>query len=153
MNNRYSPVQNRGDNDTTDFIIRSSPALNVADAVLKQDGGRSIDLEPYTLFAKIADDQKYTPYINNLAVDGTAIPAGIYIGPTIAAADIVAGDIPNISVLVLGAWFDESKLIMEAKTLDAKIGAGTVHVKTVRDYLYYRGLIPMPTSTSSGGEN
>ena len=151
---RYLPKQLRSDHDSSDFIIRSSPALNITDAVFKQDGGRSIDLEPLTLLGRLAAGQEYRAYVDEAATDGTAIPAGIYIGPVIPAADIVAGDVENIDVLIYGAWFDESRLIIEnAKTLETIIGTASIHAKTVRDYLHYRGLIPMPTSTSSGGEN
>lgn len=151
---RYLPKQTRTDHDTSDFIIRSGPALNVADAVFKQDGGRSIDLEPFTLLGRLASGQEYRAYVDEAATDGTAIPAGIYIGPTIPAADIVAGDVENLDVLVYGAWFDESRLIIEnSKTLETIIDVGTIQARTVRDYLHYRGLIPFETSTSSGGEN
>ena len=151
---RYFPVQDRADHDTSDFIIRSLPALHVTDAVFKQDGGRSLDFATYTLLGKLASGQEYRAYVDETAVDGTAIPAGIYVGPTIAAADIVAGDVAGIHVLVFGAWFDANRLIIEnSKTLETIIGTGTIHAKTVRDYLFYRGLIPFPTSTSSGGEN
>jgi hypothetical protein len=151
---RYLPKQVRNDHDTADFIIRSGPALHLADAVFRGDGGRSIDLETFTLLSQYEDNQDYTSFVNEAAADGTAIPAGIYMGPTITAADIASSDIANLDVLIFGAWFDESRLVIEnAKTLETIIGTGTIHAKTVRAYLHYRGLIPMPTSTSSGTEN
>jgi hypothetical protein len=149
---RYLPVQSRTDHDVSDFIIRSSPALYLTNAVFRGDGGRSIDLETYTLLSQYENNQDYTSFVNETAADGTAIPAAIYVGPTITAAEIAASDIANLHVLIFGAWFDESKLVIEnAKTLETIIGTGTIHAKTVRAYLHYRGLIPMPTSTSSGG--
>lgn len=147
-------VQQRTDHDTSGFIIRSGPALNIADGVFKQDGGRSLDLEKFTLLSKIAVGQEWRAFVDEAATDGTAIPLGVYVGATIAAADIVVGDVANISVLVFDAWFDESKLIIEnSKTLETVIGAGTIHARTVRDYLRSVSLIPFGTSTSSGGEN
>ena len=154
MTDRYSPVQSRADNDSTDFIIRSGPALYIADATYLEDGGRSIDLASRTLMAKRASSQKWRSFVNEAATNGEAIPAGIYVGPTIPAADIAAGDVKNLEILLFGAWFDASRLIIEnAKTLETVIGTGTIHAKTVRDYLFYRALIPLGTSTSSGGEN
>lgn len=151
---RYIPVQRRRDNDTADFIIRSGPALNITDAIFKQDGGRSTDLETFTLLSRMAVEQKWRAFVDEGAIDGTAIPQGIYIGPTIPAADIVDGDVEELCVLIADAEFDESRLIIEnSKTLETVITVGTTDLKTVRDHLKTIGLIPRPTSTSSSGEN
>lgn len=151
---RYIPVQRRGDNDTADFIIRSGPALNITDAIFKQDGGRSTDLETYTLLSRMAVEQKWRVFVDEGAIDGTAIPQAIYIGPTIPAADIVAGDVSNLCILIADAWFDENRLIIEnSKTLETVITIGTTDLRTVRDHLRTIGLIPFETTTSSGGEN
>lgn len=151
---RYIPVQGRGDHDSADFVIRSGPAINITDAIFKQDGGRSTDLEPFTLLSRIAAGQEWRAFVDEGAVDGTAIPQGIYTGPAIPAADIVAGDVPDLCVLIADAWFDENRLIIEnSKTLETVITIGTTDLKTVRDHLRTIGLIPFETSTSSGGEN
>lgn len=151
---RYIPVQKQQDNDTSDFIIFSLPALNITDAIFLQDGGRSVDLEPFTLLAKQASSGKWRAYADEAATDGTAIPQAIYLGPAIASADIVAGDVFDIPILVAGAWFDENRLIIEnSKTLETIHATGTIHARTNRDILRTLYLIPRPTSTSSGGEN
>ena len=148
------PVQGRTDLSNAQFVRFSMPGYTEVKAILLTDSERSVDLEPLTLLAKVAATGKYTPFINEAATDGTAIPAGIYFGPTISAADIVAGDVENIPVITAGIKFDGGMLVIEnSKTLDTVIGAGTIHARTVRDYLRSYMLIPVPTIQHSGGEN
>jgi hypothetical protein len=150
----YQPVQGRTDLSNAQFVRSSLPGYTETKGVYLTDGGRSIDLEPYTLLAKRASSGKYRAFVNEAATNGEAIPAGIYFGPTIAAADIVAGDVPNLVVITAGIKFDEGLLVIEnAKTLETVIGTGTIHARTVRDYLRSYMLIPVPTLQHSGGEN
>lgn len=152
---RYQPVQHRTDLDTRDFILSAERALYIQGTYL-EDGARSIDLEPNTLLAKRATSQKWRAFVNEAATNGEAIPAGIYTGPPILAADIVAGDVENLPILIAGfpVELDEEMLIIEnAKTLETVIGTGTIWVRIVRDYLRNLGLIPRLTTQSSGGQN
>jgi hypothetical protein len=150
----YLPVQVRADLESKDFIRYSGPAMNVVKGIYLQDGSRSIDLEQYTVMAKRASSQKWRSFVNETATNGEAIPQGIYVGPTIPAADIVAGDVSGLSILIADAWFDQNMLVFEnAKSLTTVITVGTTDVRVVEDHLRGYGLIPLLTTQHSGGEN
>ncbi len=147
-------VQARLDNDNTPFILLSLPAVINKAGVLLQDGGRAAVLFQYTLLSKIAATGKLVPYTDETAVDGTAIPYGIYMGCDILAADLVAGDVVDVQVLEGGAWFDKEKLVIEnAKTLATVIAAATVNNRTVDDELRRLSLYSEETIEISSFEN
>lgn len=152
-------VQNRLDIDTRPFILEELPVCKRIDrAVIAQDAGRVEDLLSRTLMAKIAATGKWVPFTDETAVDGTAKPAGIYdpegeLGD-IATADIVAGDVTDVPIIIFGALFDDSKLVIEnSKTLDTVIAATTVQAETVADALRKISLIPQSTISGSLPEN
>jgi hypothetical protein len=139
---RYSPVQLRYDAEISRFIVDGKPMIDHL-ATLAQHAGRSGDIEPYTLVSKIAATGKWQVFNNEAAGDGTAIPQGIYVGPTVAEADIQAGDVENFPVLLRDAHFREAWLVIEnAKTLDTIITVGTTDLRVVRDHLMGLNLIP-----------
>jgi len=147
-------VQARRDIDTTPFILFSYPAVRKDNGVLLQDGGRAVPLVSFTLLAKVAASGKFVPFTDETAVDGTAIPAGIYIGDDVAAADLVAGDVIDAPVLLFGARFADDKLVIEnAKTLATIIDVGTVNARTVEDELISISLIPENVIDISNFEN
>lgn len=138
--------------DTTPFVLHDIAAYRIGDAVIKQDAGRDGDISQYTLMSKEAATQKWVPFSNEAAVDGTAIPQGIYMGDDIPEADIIAGDVLDNQILITGVIFDEEKLVIEnLKTLDTVIDAGAIQAKTVRDHLRTLLLIPVKTISSSKG--
>ena len=159
MTDRYVPVQARRDLDYGTFVISSNDAMFLGDAVIAQDAGRTIDLEPNTLFVKFGDGAnlgKWRSFVTETATNGSAIPQGIYVGPKIASADIVAGDVEGAAILIIGypVVFDEEKLVIEnAKTLETIISNGTKDFRSVRDHLRILGLIPRLISSSIGGSN
>lgn len=151
-------VQVSRDNNTVPFIRFPNPAAIISDAIIAQDGGRAIPLAPITLMAKIAATQKWVPFTDETAVNGSAIPQGVYLGPSIAAADIVAGDVTDNQILVGAAFVDLNQLIIEnSKTLDTVInatgGADNINIQTVRDYLANRGIFVEDTDDISRFEN
>lgn len=149
---RYDDVQARKDHDPSSFVVKGEGVYTIA-AIIGQDGGRSTPLLSKTLLAKISFNGKMTPFIDEGATNGTAIPAGIYMGSDIPAADIVAGDITGVVVLLSDAWFDDGKLVIEAsKTLDTNIIIGN-DVRTVGDRLRSLGLIPVLTESNTDPEN
>lgn len=146
-------VQNSINNAILAFIL-SGLALSRTDQILFTDAGRSTDLVFGTLLAKIAATQKWVPFTDETATDGTASPQGIYIGPNIAFADIVAGDITDLSVLVGDAVVDVTQLVIEnSKTLNTIIGVTSVNARTVKDQLAFRGIFAEDTVNISGFEN
>ena len=148
-------VQSQLDINTTPFVLFSNMSSRKDNAVLLQDAGRGIvDLAPYTLMAQISASEKWVPWTDIAAVDGAAIPSGIFlpsdIQGAILAADIVAGDVEDVPILVFGAKFDEDKLVMEnSLTLETVLAAATVNNKTAREVLIEKSLIPVRTTTAS----
>jgi len=146
-------VQNRGDISTVPFI-RYGMSLTKEGQTIKSNGSETLPLLPYTLMAKIAASQKWTPFISEAATDGTAIPQGIYMGPSIPAASIVAGDVLGAAILVGDALFDSSQLVIRAaKTLNTVITVGTTDLRTVEDHLADRGLFAENTVNFDEFEN
>lgn len=151
-------VQVRGDLDTRNFILKTYPATRRDQATIAQDAGRTTTLEPFTLMAKVSATQKWVPFTSETAVDGSAIPQGIYLGEQILAATLVAGDVEDVPILENGADFDEALLIIEnSKTLDTVIATSDAtnvySKKTVRDYLADKMLIAVDTISISEKEN
>jgi len=149
----YQPVQKRTDVDTRPFVLEGHPK-NLGNAVFEQDGGRSGDLETFTLLAQISANGKFTSYTDETATDGTADPGGIYLGATIPEQDIIDGDVSLVAILTDNATFDDTRLIIEnSKLLATIIAAGTVNARTVEDVLRRRQLIPVSTINRAGFEN
>lgn len=148
-------VQASQNNSNKPFILNDGLGLTKDNLVLLQDAGRATALVFGTLLAKIAASGKFVPYTNEAATDGTALPAGVYIGPDIAAADIVAGDVADIQVLLGGAVvIDEDQLTIEnAKTLGTVIAAVSVNARTVEDVLNYKGIYVGSSEDPSSFEN
>lgn len=147
-------VQNFINVSNTPFIL-SGAGVSRDDQILLTDAGRTTPLLQFTLLAKVAATQKWVPFTSEVATNGTAIPQGIYLGDDIAAADIVAGDIPDLFVLVgKDVTVDVDQIIIEnAKTLDTVITVGTTDLRTVRDHLANRGIFTEETVDVSGFEN
>lgn len=135
-----SPVQVQTDNSTRPFILESLFLVNRDDQIILQDGGRSTPLLQKTLMAKIVAGGKWVPFTDETATDGTAIPRGIYMGPDILAADIVAGDVPDVLIYTGGFIMDEDQLIIENSKLLTTIinpsdATNKIFIQTVRDAL------------------
>lgn len=105
-------MQNKLDNSTRPFILHSYPA-NRKKGTIKQDATRATVLKQYTVLGKIAATGLYVPLTSATATDGSAIPAGIYIGEDIAAATLVAGNVTDCDILTSGARFDAGQLVIE----------------------------------------
>jgi hypothetical protein len=136
------PVQGSRENTTVPFL-RSGPTLVRESETILQDAGRVDPLVPYTLMAQIAATKKWVPFTDEAAVDGTALAKGIYVGDEIAAADLVAGDVVDVPIVVGGAaaTFTKDDLVIEnAKTLDTVVAAGAIEAHRVEDDLNRIGL-------------
>jgi hypothetical protein len=83
------------------------------------------------------------------------LPSGVYLGPDIPAADIVAGDVLDIPVLVgNGVYIDENKVTIEnSKLFTTVIGAASVNARTVKDQLRWGGIFTVDTVDISSFEN
>lgn len=121
-------MQNKLDISTRPFILHSYPA-NRRKVTIKQNTERTTVLAPYTVLARIAATGLYVPLTDVEAVDGSAIPAGIYIGEPITAAALVAGNVVDCPILTSGARFDEGQLVLEnSLTLETVVKEATATV-------------------------
>lgn len=148
-------IQVRVDNDTRPFILNGVGA-SVMDGVMLQDAGRGTTaLTRYTLLAKVAATGKWVPFTDETATDGTAIPQGVYMGDDIAGADLVAGDVVDLPILVgAGVFVDKNLLVIEnSKLLTTVITVGTTDLRTVADHMANRGIFMEDSIEISGYEN
>lgn len=133
--------------NTTPFVLRGLPeALERSDATLLTDATRTEDLVQYTVLGKVAATGKYVPLTTVTATDGSAIPAAIYLGSDIAAADIAAGDVTGLHILEGDALCDEGKLVLENSltlaTAWASSDATNVYdTMTIRDLFKRIGIV------------
>lgn len=105
-------MQNQLDNSTRPFILYNYPS-NRKKGTIKKDTGRTAVLKQYTVLGKIAATGLYVPLTSATATDGSAIPAGIYIGEDIAAETLAAGNVTDCDILTSGARFDAGQLVIE----------------------------------------
>lgn len=141
-----SPVQVQTDNELQDLLIFGHAATKQGQT-LKQDAGRSGNLVFGTLMAKVSATQKWIVFVNEASTDGSNIPQGIYVGPDILEADIIAGDVEDLQILV-GAWIviDKNILTIEnSKTLGTVITVSTTDKRTVEDHLAEAGIFMQDT--------
>jgi len=147
------PMQASTDNTNVAFIRMGISFTK--NSTIAQDAGRTAVLTYATLMAKVAATQLWTPFIDETATDGTAIPQGIYLGQEITAAALVAGNVVDSLILVGGALtIDVNQLVIEdSKLLTTIITDGTTDVRTVRDHMANRGIFIEDTVDISGFEN
>jgi hypothetical protein len=142
-------VQARENIDTTPFILAGFPVSETR--IIAQDAGRTTDMAYGTVMVMDPATLKLEPFTDETAVDGTEKPIGILL-ETLATADIVAGDIADIPILVGGdAYVDQNKLVIEnSKTLDTVI---TTLKVTVRQALKYANIYVEDTVSIDAFEN
>ncbi len=135
-------------------ILDQSLAVSRDNAILLQDAGRAAPLVQYTLLAKVPASGKYVPFSDETAIDGTAFPDAIYLGPEVLAADLVAGDVEDVIILEGGdCVFDKEQLIIEnGKLLSTIIGAG-INQKTVERVLKEIGIFMGASDETTSFEN
>ena len=153
-------VQNRNDVNNNPFIL-SGDGFSRNNEVLLQDGGRATPLVKFTLLSQIAGTSKWAAFDSLVTVEtGISVPRGIYLGDDIPAADIVAGDILQLSVLVggRGVTYDDAQLIIEnslllTSVIKASTAVDNVIVGQVKDFLEAKGLFAESTVDIAGFEN
>lgn len=98
----------------------------------------------------VAANGKSVPF-DSTAVDGSEIPAGIYMGADILAATLVAGDVVDLPVIYSGLKFDEAKLIFDngSDTIDTLTATG----RTIRAELELMDLVGKTTDVTTNFEN
>ena len=143
-------VQNRTDNQIPVFELAGDPKRDDS-ATLAQDGARSEPLAKNTLLVLDPATDKWEPFTDETAVDGTELPRGILASDDVPAADLVAGDVENVVVTRADLIFNENQLIIEnSKTLATVITSATC---SVRSWLIGLGLISESAGYYDRGEN
>lgn len=125
-------------------------------AILEQDSGRGTTaLENYTVMAKVVASQKWVPYTDEAATDGSAIPLGILVSGEVTGAALVAGDVASVSIIVGGnVTVDAALLVFENSTaLDDIFATGTIYATSVKDQLANIGIFTEATVAVSAAEN
>jgi hypothetical protein len=109
-------VQTRSNNDTVPFILGGQSLIKKGTIV--QNGARATVLKKYTVMAQLVSGGKYTPFVALNATTGASVPTAIYMGEDIAAADLVAGDIEDVDILVGGGCLvDKNQVVFDDGTL------------------------------------
>jgi len=146
-------VENRADYSNVPFI-RHGIAITKDSETLLKDAGRSVPLVYGTLMTKVSASQKWVPFTDETATDGTAIPLGIYVGDDVTAAALVADDVVDAPVLVGQAVIDKNQLVIEnSKTLATVITVGTTDIRNVEDHLANIGIFAEDTVDIDEFEN
>lgn len=117
-------------------FIKNENSL-VKTETIQQDESRTTNLLPYTVMAYVAAAKKWVPFNSVSGTDGSAMPRGIYLGDTILAATLVAGDVEDMPILVGDAIVDQNLVVYDDDTLteDSVIGSGTIHAVRAVDAL------------------
>lgn len=132
-------VQVKTDLSNKPFILALMGLVKSAQ-VVAQDAGRSGDLVFGTLMAYNPTTAKWVPFTDETATDGTQIPKGI-IMRTLTEAEIQAGDVAAVPILVGNAIIDTAQLVIEnSKTLATVVNVPAGLNQSVEDLLRWAGI-------------
>lgn len=147
-------VQIKTDNNGQPLVLHGQSYVQTK--TLVTNAGRTTVLKPFTVLCEIAASKKVTPFVNAALTTGASIPCYIYVGETITAAAIVAGDVTDLPVLFGGyVVVDENQVVFDDGTLNADtvIGASSVWAQTARKVLEAHGIVLKGTEDISYYEN
>jgi hypothetical protein len=137
-------VQVKTDLDNRPFILAKMGLIKSAQTVA-QDAGRTVDMEYGTVMAYDPSAAKWVPFTDETATDGTQIPKG-FLMRKLLTADIVAGDVSDVPILVGDAIVDSAQIVIEnSKTLATVVNVPAGLNQTVEDLLRFLGLYPETT--------
>jgi len=127
-------VQVKTDLSNKPFILTLNPLVKDAEVVV-QDAGRSGNMVINTLMAFDPATSKWNSFTNETATDGTQFPRGILL-KTLTEAEIKAGDVADVPILVGEAVVDSAQLVIEnSKTLNTVINVPTNFNTAVEEFL------------------
>lgn len=135
-------------NDNTGFILGGQGQFK-DDQTIQQDAARgTADMELYTVMVIDAADSKLKPMTVLNDATSESKPVGLLF-QTVAAADIVAGDVDDQKLLVGGnIRVDEDKIVLEnSLTLASLITVPAGGQKTIRQALQDIGIFPTKAET------
>jgi hypothetical protein len=114
------------------------------DRVIEQDAARgTADMEFLTVMVRDTTTEKLKPMITLTDTATESLPVGLLM-QTVAAADIVAGDVSDVKLLVgSDKMIDEDMIVLEnSLTLESLITVPTGGQKTIRTALQEIGIYP-----------
>lgn len=137
-------VQRSTDLTNKPFILMG-PGMSKAQEVVVQDAGRSTAMAIFTLMSYDPATAKWHPFTDETATDGTQFPRGILM-KSLTAAEIVAGDVADVPILVGDAIVDQNQVVIEnSKTLATVINAPAGLNITVEENLRTIGIFCQDT--------
>jgi hypothetical protein len=146
-------MENYADVTNRPFILSDDSLVKEAETVVQDAARGTADMERFTLMSYDPATGKWSPFIDETAIDGTQIPMGILLAK-ILAADIVAGDVVDSPILVGRAVIDSGQLVIEAsKTLATVVNVPTNLNKTVEELLRWVGIFCAATIAIEEFEN
>ena len=104
-------VEQKTDLANKPFILFGPGIIKSAQTVA-QDAGRTTDMEFGTVMAYNPTTELWEPFTDETATDGTGHPQG-FLQRTLETADIVAGDVDDVPILVGDACVDEDQIVIE----------------------------------------
>ena len=132
-------VQRKTDLSNKPFILTLMALIKGAEVVV-QDAGRSGDMLINTLMVKDPATGKWTSFTDETGTDGTQFPRGI-LRRELTEAEIKAGDVSDVPILVGDAVVDSAHLVIEnSKTLATVINVPVNINVTVEDFLAQLGI-------------
>lgn len=114
------------------------------DRIIEQDAGRgAADMVFLTVMVRDATTEKLLPMTILTSVTTESLPVGLLM-QTVAAADIVAGDVADVDLLVGGdKMIDEDMIVLEnSLTLESLITVPVGAQRTIRTALMEIGIFP-----------
>jgi hypothetical protein len=124
-------VQSRRDITNIPFIKSGTSYVRNGD--IAQNAQRTEDLLPNTVMAQIAATRLWVPLTQLDQVDGSSVPRGIYLGDTIDAADIAAGNVEDVAILIGGCCtVDQQDIVWDQDILTqySVVNPGTIEART-----------------------
>lgn len=137
-------VQVKTDLENKPFILAKMGLVKGAETVV-QDAGRSAAMAYGTLMVLDPATDKWTSFTDETATDGTQFPGGFLLR-ALTAAEIVAGDVEDVPILVGDAIVDSAQIVIEnSKTLATVVNVPAGLNKSVEELLRWLGLYPETT--------
>jgi hypothetical protein len=134
-------VQQQTDIEVKSFIQSGKGLIKSGQTVVQDAGRGAVDMEFGTVMVYDPATLKWNSFTDETAIDGTAHPRGILMRK-LDAADIVAGDVEDVPILVGGGCtVDNGQLVIEnSKTLATVVNVPTNLNASVEDLLRQTGI-------------
>lgn len=146
-------VQTRLDVNNEPLILKGEGQFR--QVTVATNGSRSGDIVWGTVMAKIGSSGKWVPWTAVDATDGSQFPIGILYQADLAEADIQAGDIEDVVMLVGGpVRIDEEQITFENSLSKASVITVPTNIGiTGEDSLRNKGIELQPAVSLTGHEN